>query len=58
MSPVEYINKLRIKKACELLKSGMYTVSEAAEKTGFTNVYYFSRIFKSITGVNPKKMIE
>ncbi|NLA84384.1 MAG: AraC family transcriptional regulator [Clostridiales bacterium] len=58
MSPIEYINKLKIKKACELLRSGMYTVSETAEKTGFTNIYYFSRLFKEIIGISPKKMIE
>ena len=58
MSPIEYINKLKIKKACELLKSGIYTVSETAEKTGFSNIYYFSRLFKDITGVSPKQMIE
>jgi len=58
ISPIEYVNKLRIKKASELLKSGLYTVSETAEETGFANIYYFSRLFKNITGVSPKHMIE
>lgn len=58
MPPTEYINKLKIKKACELLKSGIYTVSEAAEEVGIANIYYFSRLFKKITGVSPKNMMK
>ncbi len=58
ISPLKYINNLKIKKAGELLSSGLYTVSEVAEETGFSNVYYFSRLFKEITGVSPKHMKE
>jgi len=58
MSPIKYINNIRIKKACELLKSGLYTVGEASEKTGFNSVYYFSRTFKKVIGINPKEIIE
>ncbi|NLC44731.1 MAG: helix-turn-helix transcriptional regulator [Clostridiales bacterium] len=58
ISPLKYINKLKIKKASELLSSGLYTVSEVAEETGFSNVYYFSRLFKEITGVSPRHMME
>jgi AraC-like DNA-binding protein len=58
MPPIEYVNRLKIKKACELLKSGNYTVGETAERMGFSNIYYFSRVFKNITGVSPKKINE
>lgn len=55
MTPKEYIIHLRIQYACELLKSGIHTISEIAEITGYQNVYYFSRSFKKIIGVPPSK---
>lgn len=53
MSPVEYRNQLRVEKASELLKSGNYTVSEAAEAVGIQDIKYFSKLFKRLTGLNP-----
>lgn len=54
-SPVEYRNKLRIQKAAALLKSGNYTVSEAAEAVGIKDIKYFSKQFKKITGFTPSQ---
>lgn len=48
-----YQNRLRIQAAEDLLLSGRYTVSEAAEELGFRDIYYFSRLFKRITGLPP-----
>lgn len=55
MSPIEYINFIRIERAKNMLKTQMFSLSEIAEECGFSNVYYFSRIFKQIVGVTPKK---
>ncbi len=55
-SPVEYRNRLRIEKAYQLLSNHFCNVTEAAEKVGFSNIYYFSRLFKSIMGVAPKSV--
>ena len=52
-SVVRYQNGLRIHRAKNLLLSGQCTVTEAAEQTGFSDVYYFSRLFKKTTGRNP-----
>lgn len=52
-SPVKYIQGLRIARACELINSGLYTVSEAALMSGFTDMSHFSRTFKQATGVPP-----
>lgn len=52
-SPVRYRNGLRIRRACDLLKAGQHTISEVAELTGFGSVYYFSRVFKDVTGQAP-----
>lgn len=47
----EYLNIHRIKIAKELLKSE--SVSNAASKSGFSSICYFSVIFKKITGITP-----
>ncbi len=52
MSPVKYRNLLRMKKARELLESGDYTVAEASDAVGCTDVFYFSKQFKSVFGIN------
>lgn len=56
MSPVEYRNRLRVRKASELLRTGRYTVAEAAEQTGIRDVKYFGKLFRRYTGMNPGKM--
>lgn len=52
-SPVAYRNRLRIRRAQELLSEGSCTVAEAAYACGFENVGYFCRCYKSITGERP-----
>ncbi|KAA6439823.1 helix-turn-helix domain-containing protein [Dyadobacter flavalbus] len=49
----EYIRKLRIEKAIELLGNTGHTLSEIAYLTGFSDQSHFTRIFKAHTGQNP-----
>lgn len=56
-SPVDYITNLRLDFASHLLKSGLYNVSEAAERAGYKDQKYFSRRFKARFGVSPKKYV-
>ncbi|WP_238386710.1 helix-turn-helix domain-containing protein [Chitinophaga rupis] len=51
--PVKYIHEKRIERAQYLMVTTQMTYSEIAAQTGFENVYYFSRIFKRITGTSP-----
>jgi len=52
-SPGAYLNLIRMNIARKLLLSNQnLTVSEIAEKSGFTSVYYFSSAFKASTGLN------
>lgn len=53
-SPIAYINNLKIRHAQEMLASGLYTVSDAAYQSGFSDISHFSRLFKKHTGVSPK----
>lgn len=48
-----YLTDLRIERAKQLLATGLYTVSEVASRTGFRDIYYFSRVFKKCTGSTP-----
>ena len=50
----EYLNKIRVEKAQELLKNKRVTMQEAAENVGYSNAAYFAQIFKNLTGVSPK----
>ncbi|MBQ5911439.1 MAG: helix-turn-helix transcriptional regulator [Clostridia bacterium] len=53
LSPLRYINNLKIARAKELLNFGMCSVTEAAFLSGFHDECYFSREFKRATGVAP-----
>ena len=50
-----YIKELRISTAKELLLSTDMSIYEIGEMVGFHDPLYFSRAFKSETGVSPKK---
>lgn len=54
-TPVEYRNRLRVQRACQLLRGRECTIGEIASLLGFESVYYFSRVFKRITGVAPSR---
>lgn len=53
VSPVKYINGLRIRKAKELISGTHLNISEVAFQVGFDSLYYFSRVFKQYEGISP-----
>lgn len=53
MSPLEYINQVRVQTACEYLKKTDASISDIAHKCGFTTLSTFNRNFKQIKGVTP-----
>jgi AraC-like DNA-binding protein len=54
MTPYQYYINIKIDEAKKLLEHGSITVKETAYRLGFEDQYYFSRLFKSKTGVAPK----
>lgn len=54
MSPVRYINLVRISMACELLKRTNIAIGEIGSMAGYPTLSTFQRNFKSLTGVQPK----
>ncbi|MFI2856184.1 response regulator [Paenibacillus sp. JSM ZJ436] len=49
----EYLTELRIDQARYLLANTDLKVFEIADKVGYRNIYYFSKLFKQTTGVTP-----
>ncbi|MBI4979312.1 MAG: helix-turn-helix transcriptional regulator [Spirochaetes bacterium] len=49
----EYVNEVRVREACRMLKESGASVSDIAFKTGFRNIPYFNRVFKDIIGRTP-----
>lgn len=52
-SVVEYLNFVRVRKAQELLKGSRMRITEISESTGFGNITYFERVFRSLSGQSP-----
>ena len=55
ITPIDYINRLRIENAAHSLLEAGFTVTEAALDNGFNDISYFSKIFKKYKGVSPKR---
>lgn len=54
MSPIDYLNHVRISKALELLQVTNLSISEIASRVGIYDANYFSRLFKKVTGYPPR----
>ena len=54
-TPSNFFRTYKLNRAAELLKSGRYTVSEIADKCGFSTQSHFSVVFKKQFGVSPSE---
>ncbi len=55
VSPIAYAIELRLQHAQDLLKNVDLSVSEIADESGFSDVFYFSRLYKRRFGVPPSQ---
>lgn len=55
MAPSELVRSLRIRKAAGLLLDTELTLDQIAEKCGYDNGFYLSRIFTRSMGINPSE---
>lgn len=53
-TPLAYLTQLKIERACDLLITTTWSVKLIAANLGFRDPFYFSRVFKSLTGMAPK----
>jgi two-component system response regulator YesN len=52
---IEYLNKVRIEKASQLLLKDSASISEISGLVGFSDHSYFCKVFKKINGMSPSK---
>ena len=55
MNYIDYLTRLRIQKAAELLSTGEHKIYEVTEMVGYRSREYFTRLFKKVTGFSPKQ---
>lgn len=53
LSPIQYINKLKIEKACQLILTGDISMQEISDFLNFYNLPYFYKVFRENTGLTP-----
>lgn len=52
-APIDYCIRLKIQKACELLETTDLKIEDISDQLGYHDPFYFSRLFKKITGLPP-----
>ncbi len=55
MSPVKYINQVRIRRACDELKRTNESMAAISARAGFSTLSTFNRNFRSIMGISPQQ---
>lgn len=50
----DYINQTKIETAKQMLSSGELKIYEISDQLGFESAFYFSRVFKKVTGLSPR----
>lgn len=54
----QYITRIRVNNAENLLSTGGYTVSEAAMRSGFDDLFYFSKVYRTNKGYAPSVLLK
>ncbi len=55
LSPIQYLNQTRLKRAQYLLETTNYSISDIASSTGFSSQSYFTQIFRKNFQMTPVK---
>ena len=54
-SPINYLIRIRLSKAKELLENSKLSIKEISEAIGYKDPYYFSKLYKKYYGISPSK---
>jgi len=57
LSPYQFLTRLKMSRAAELLLDDGLMVKEAAAELGFADAFHFSRAFKRIYGLPPERFV-
>jgi len=52
-APIDYLTRMRVQRACQLLLSTASPVRDVADRLGYRDPYYFSRVFRRVMGTPP-----
>jgi AraC-like DNA-binding protein len=53
MAPMDYFIRMKMHYACQMLSQSNLKIKEVGVKIGYDDPYYFSRMFKKVTGKSP-----
>ena len=51
----DYVESIRIDKACQLLREEDITITDISDMVGYNSVQSFRRAFKRVKGIQPKE---
>lgn len=54
----DYINQSKIDAAKKMMTAGDYKIYEISDRLGFESAFYFSRVFKKVTGLSPRNYMK
>ena len=54
---IDYFNQLKIDAARRMIREGHLNITQIASQLGFSSVHYFSRRFKTVTGMTPSEYV-
>ncbi|WP_315373425.1 helix-turn-helix transcriptional regulator, partial [Paenibacillus xylanexedens] len=54
-TPSGYLKRVRLKKAQNLLADSSLTLNQIAERCGYENGFYLSRVFSKTLGISPSE---
>lgn len=57
-APLSYFHSLKIRRASEMLANTQLKIKQVAIKLGIDDAYYFSRLFKNVTGISPSDYVK
>lgn len=58
VTPTEYVTVLRIQKAKQLIQAQQSRIRDIAIEVGYSDEFYFSRVFKKVEGMSPSQYAE
>lgn len=56
MTPTNFVHRARINLACRYLLEEGLSIKETAERVGFNDEFYFSKVFKKVMNITPGRL--
>jgi transcriptional regulator GlxA family with amidase domain len=58
MTPLEFVHRLRVRRAIHLLETTRYAIEDIAARVGYADAAAFRRVFRRYTGESPRQLRE